>query len=190
MARIRLDRVTIVRSALVVIEKHSLEKLTLAAVAEHLGVGSPALYNHLENLEELQHEVAVHSADALASRLRDAALGQSGDDAIASLAQAYRAFAMDNGAQFASMLRPPKREGDDLAGALARVGEVFERVVAVGYELADETAVDLARSTWGAVHGFVVLEVIEGAFGPAPDNENSFDQLVGTLLAGIEASIE
>ena len=115
MTRPRLDRRRIVRSALVVIDRDSLDALTVAAVASELGVGSPALYNHLESLEELRYEVAIHTTVELTNTLRDAVLGHSGEIAITTLAHTYRAFAHRHPGRYASTLLPPKRLNDQLA---------------------------------------------------------------------------
>ena len=185
MARIRLDRVTIVRSALVVLERQPFDQLTLAAVADQLGVGSPALYNHLESLDELRYAVAVHSAEALVAALRDAAIGRSGPVALEAMARAYRDFAVDHPAQFASTLRSPRVDDDLLAEALGSVIDLFERVIASGFGLRAEKATHAARATVSALHGFVGLEVIERVFERGPDADASFEHVVAGLLASM-----
>ena len=182
--RSRLDRVSIVHSALVVIERESLDSLTLAAVAAELGVGSPALYNHVDNLEELRYEVALHTTVELTAALRDAVLGHSKDKAIATLAATYRAFAHQHPARYASTLLPPKRPDDLLAQANADLIDVFARVIAAGYGHDGHQAVHCARTARSAIHGFVSLEAVNG-FTDAADRNDSFDHLVATVTAGL-----
>jgi AcrR family transcriptional regulator len=184
MVRVRLDRVSIVHSALVVIDRGTLGSLTLAAVANELGVGSPALYNHLENLEELRYEIAIHTTHALTSGLRDAALGRSGGLAISALAHAYRRFAHEHPSRYASTLLPPKRPDDQLAQASAVLIDVFARVIAAGYDVEAERAVHCARTTRSAIHGFVSLEAVNG-FTDAADRDDSFEHLIATVTAGL-----
>lgn len=183
-SRPRLDRVRIVRSALVVIDRDSLAALTVAAVANELGVGSPALYNHLESLDELRYEVAIHTTVELTNALRDAALGHAGDDAIATLAHNYRDFAHRHPARYASTLLPPKRPDDLLAQATSALIEVFARVIAAGYGLSGRKAVHCARTTRSAIHGFVSLEAVNG-FTDAADRDDSFGHLITTVIAGL-----
>ena len=182
--RARLDRVSIIASALVVIDRGSLEALTLAAVANELGVGSPALYNHLDNVDELRYEVAIHATGELTSELRNAALGHAGDDAIAALAGAYRAFAHNNPARYASTLLPPKRSDDLLATANAELLDVFARIIAAGYGMSGHQAIHCARTARSAIHGFVSLEAVNGFTDPA-DRDDSFEHLIRTVTAGL-----
>lgn len=184
MARTRLDRVRIVRSALVVIDRDSLDALTVAAVANELGVGSPALYNHVDSLDELRYEVAIHTTVELTNALRDAALGHAGDEAIATLAHTYRAFAHRQPARYASLLLPPKRPDDQLALATAALIDVFARILAAGYGLTGRQAVHCARTARSAIHGFVSLEAVNG-FTNEADRDDSFAHLISTVLAGL-----
>lgn len=185
MVRPRLDRIAVVQSALVVIDRGSLEALTVAAVAQELNVGSPALYNHVDNLDDLRHEVAVHATRDLTNALRDAVLGHAGDDAIATMAHTYRDFAVRHPARYASTLLPPKRSDDDLARATGELIDIFARVIAAGYGLRGEAALHGARTTRSAIHGFVSLEAID-AFTTAGDTDASFEHLISTVIAGLK----
>ena len=184
MPRVRLSRITIVQSALGVIDRGSLDALTIAAVAGELGVGSPALYNHVANLEELRYEVAVHATVDLVNTLRDAVLGHAGDDAIRMLAHTYRRFAVEHPARYASTLLPPTRSDDQLTQATAAIIDLFARVIAAGYGLSDAEAVHAARTTRSAIHGFVSLEAID-AFSRPQDRDESFDRLIATVIDGV-----
>ncbi len=172
------------RSALVVIDRDSLGALTLAAVASELGVGSPALYNHLDNLEELRYELAIHTTVALTDDLRDQVLGLAGDEAIATLAHSYRSFANRHPSRYASTLLPPKRPDDQLALASANLIDLFAKVIVAGYQVSPERGLHCARTTRSAIHGFVSLEAING-FSNDADKDESFRHLIATVTAGI-----
>lgn len=172
------------RSALVLIDRESLDALTVAAVANELGVGSPALYNYLESFDELRYEIAIHTTMDLAANLRDAVLGHAGDNAVVALAHAYRAFALRHPARYASTLLPPKRPDDQLAQANALLIDVFARVIGAGYGLSGQAAVHCARTIRSAIHGFVSLEAVDGFTDPH-DRDDSFDHLIATVTAGL-----
>jgi TetR/AcrR family tetracycline transcriptional repressor len=57
--RNRLDRQTVVRSALLLLEKVGLDGLTLRRLARDLHVQAPALYWHFKNKQELLDEMAT-----------------------------------------------------------------------------------------------------------------------------------
>ena len=75
-------------------------------LAEALGVQTPSLYNHVDGLPGLRRELALLSARSLGQCLADAAIGRSGPEALAALAQAYRSFIRENPGLYAS--RPPR----------------------------------------------------------------------------------
>ncbi len=59
--------------------------VSLAALAERLGVKAPALYKHVYGIGDLQHRIATLAMTELGDALRDALQGKSGADAIGAL---------------------------------------------------------------------------------------------------------
>ena len=59
--------------------------VSLAALAERLGVKAPALYKHVDGIGDLQHRIATLAMTELGDALRDALQGKSGADAISAL---------------------------------------------------------------------------------------------------------
>lgn len=170
-------------TALTLVDRRSFDALSLSALASELGLRPSALYTYFDGLDGLRHAVAVQATVNLTDELRDAAVGLSGDDAVRALATTYRRFAVEHPGQYASTLLPPSRPDDDLARAMERLTDVFARVVA-GYGLEGDRAIHAARTGRSAIHGFVALEICHGFPHPA-DNDDSFDHLVETLLAGL-----
>ncbi len=179
--RVNLDEVTL--TAVLLIDRESLEALTLSAVAGELGVRPSALYTYFDSLDALRHAVAVRATINLTDDLRNAAVGQAGDDAMMALAHTYRGFAVDHPGQYAATLRPPIQPGDALAQATNSLTDVFARVIA-NYGHQGEDAVHAARAARSAIHGFVALEVGQGFHNPA-DRDTSFNHLVITVINGL-----
>lgn len=182
MPRQRVNLVEVTVTALSIVDRHSLDALSLTAVAGELGIRPSALYTYFANIEALRHAVAVQATTNLTARLRDAAVGRAGDDAIVAMASAYRAFATDHPGQFASTLAPLPVHHDDLAAAGAEQLELFARVMS-GYGHEGDAARHAARSVRSAIHGFVALEVCDGLGDDGLDA--SFDHLVDTVIAGL-----
>jgi AcrR family transcriptional regulator len=180
--RISLDEVTEV--ALLVVDRDTLDALSLASVAAGLGVRPSALYTYVDGLDALRYAVAVASTFQLTNTIRDAALGQAGDQAIAALAHAYRGFAIEYPGRYASTLLPPARRDDTLAKASNGLLDVFARVIATGYGSTGDNTVHAARATRSAIHGFVALEAGQG-FDDPTDRDASFDHLVAVIIAGL-----
>lgn len=58
--RAGLDRRTLVIAAAEIADHEGIEAVTLAALANKLGVRSPSLYNHINGLQELRTQLAIY----------------------------------------------------------------------------------------------------------------------------------
>jgi AcrR family transcriptional regulator len=156
-----------------------LSSLTLAALAERLGVRQPSLYKHITGTDGLRRSIALRAKDELAIVLGRAAVGRARGEAIAAMALAYRAWAHQHPGRYAAAQRAPVPGDIDDEIASASVTQVAFDVMA-GYELRDEDAVDAIRALRAALHGFVTLEAA-GGFGLPVDVDRSYDRLVAGL---------
>jgi AcrR family transcriptional regulator len=162
-----------------------LSNLTLAALAKRLDVRQPSLYKHIAGMDALQRSIAIRAKNELAGVLGRAAIGRARGDALAAMAHAYRAWALQHPGRYASAQRAPLPGDDDDAAASANVVQVAFDVMA-GFELNDDDAVDGIRALRAALHGFVALET-GGGFGLPVSIERSFDRLVAGLDAAFSA---
>jgi AcrR family transcriptional regulator len=160
-----------------------LTRLTLAELANRLGVRLPSLYKHVSGMDGLQRAMSVRAKLELAEVLGRSAVGRSGDDAVRSMAAAYRAWATEHPGRYAGTVRAalPGDEAEESAGAAA-TGIVLD--VIAGYHLAGADAVDAARAIRSALHGFITLEADHG-FGLPVDIDRSFGRLVDALCRGL-----
>jgi AcrR family transcriptional regulator len=178
-----LDAGRVVDAAATIADADGLPAVTLARVAGELGVRAPSLYNHVDGLPGLRRAVALLGVRELTAVLRDAAVGRSGEDALAATARAYRDYARTHPGRYAATVAAP---APDDAEHRAAAGETVEVVLAVlrGWDRTGDEAVHAARTFRSAVHGFVTLEAA-GGFGIPLDVDESFDRLVATLAAGL-----
>jgi len=187
MARKRgLTAEDVVSAAARLADRDGLERLTLKAVADELGIRSPSLYAHVEGLEGLRRLLAIEGARRLADALMSA--GQSGDEALAAFASATRAFSNAHPGLYDAAQEAVRPGTDD------EVYEALQEPVAViaavlrrrGHR--EEEIIPLIRSLRSSVHGFIQLER-HGGFGMPEDVDASFDLLVGVVVAGIGARL-
>ena len=181
MAKQRISLGLITSEALAVVDRHGFDALTLSNVADGLRVGPSALYTHVDGLDGLRYLVAVAATDNLATQVRNAAIGTSGDSALSAMGTAYRGFADEHPGQFASTLLPPRSSEDDLSKANQSLVDVFTLVYAA-MGLAPAESDLAARSTRSAIHGFLALEHVAGR-GPTHDAE--YEHLLATLQRGL-----
>ena len=182
MPRAGLDRARVVAAAASLADERGLAQLSLAAVAQELGVRTPSLYNHVASLDGLQHEVCLLALEELAGRLSAAAVGRSEAGALHALASAYRAYALEHPGRYAATLRSPAQD-EALAGASARVLGVVTDALR-GYGLEGDDEVDAVRALRAALHGWVSLEQA-GGFGLPRDVEQSFRRMLDRFDASL-----
>ncbi|MBD8101098.1 WHG domain-containing protein [Plantibacter sp. CFBP 8775] len=182
MPRAGLSRARVVDEAAELADEVGLEGLTLAALAERLGVRQPSLYKHLDSLAGLRRSISLQAKGELGDVLLRAAVGRSGADAITVMAGAYREWALEHPARYtaAQWIAGPEDE-EDAAASLGAI-QVISDVLAA-YELRGDDAIDAIRVFRSTLHGFVSLEAA-GSFGLDRDLDRSFDRLVrGFVIA-------
>jgi AcrR family transcriptional regulator len=166
-----------------VLEENPAADVTLAAVAESLGVRTPSLYKHVDGLPGLRRGVMIRAKKSLGSALAHAAIGRSRDDAIRSLSTAYRRWALDNPAQYPLTISVPDPGDDEDRSASEAALSVLLAVLA-GYDLRDDDGIDAARFLRSALHGFVSLET-SGSFKLAADLERSYAKLIESVVVSL-----
>ena len=143
----------------------------------------PSLYNHVAGLDGLRRDLALRGVSELGERIRDAAVGRAGADALAALAEAYRAYARERPGLYRALQRAPGPGDDELALAAARL---LQPVLAVlgGFGLEGDDVIHAARSLRSAMHGFVELERL-GGFGIDLDLDASYRFMIAAVSAGM-----
>ncbi len=173
----------VVDAAVELADKEGFERLSLARVADELGVRPPSLYEHVEGLGGLQQAMRLRGLEAMAAAFRRGATGRSRDDAVRSLADAFRSFAREHPALYEATVRSTER---DSAEVRAVAQEVLDVLFAVfdGYGIRGEQAVHAARYLRSVLHGFVSLERA-GGFGMPTELEASYQRIVKAVLANL-----
>jgi AcrR family transcriptional regulator len=183
----RLDRAVVARTAAALADAAGdVEHITLAQVAEKLGVRIPSLYNHVEGLAGLRREVALLGVRALTTQVQAAAIGRAGDDAVIAIAHAVRAFGQTHPGLYTASLRAVDPADQELSAAAQALLDVLLRALAA-YQLSETDALHAIRGLRSIVHGFVSLEAA-GGFGLPLDLDESFDRLVRGFVANLRSA--
>jgi len=184
--RAGLDRAAVVRAAAALADEEGLDELTLARLAERLGVRTPSLYNHIHGLPGLRRDLHLLGVRELAARLGRAAIGKAGDEAALALGQTYRAFVKERPGLYAATLRASRLSDPADAELAAAEQEGVDIVVAVlaPYGLRGDDAIHAVRALRSVAHGFASLEA-SGGFGLALDIDESFRRLIAMFTAGL-----
>ena len=155
----KLSRDVIVNAALAFLDREGWDALTINALAAQLGTKGPSLYNHVDSLEDLRRTVRMRVIDDILQMLSTVGAGRTRDDAVMTMASAYRSYAHHHPGRYSAFTRMPLG-GDDpeyTAASHAAAEPVIE--VLTSYGLAGEDAFYAALEFWAALHGFVLLEM-------------------------------
>lgn len=183
MPRAGLTRDRVADEAAVMADEVGLSKLTLAALADRLGVRQPSLYKHIDSMAGLHRDIAVAAKRDLGQVLARASVGRSGADAITSMSHAYRQWALRHPARYeASNLMPAPGDIEDEAVSIAAIQVITD--VLTAYHLDGDDAVDAVRAFRSTLHGFVSYETA-GAFAWNVDVDRSFERLVSGFIVAL-----
>lgn len=175
-----------VEAAAALADEEGFEDLSLARLAERLGVRKPSLYNHVAGLEGIRRELVLTGLRELGRVLSRATVGVSGEAAILALGQAYRTFVKEHPGLYAATVRSYRTyaPGDPALGAAE--GEALETVLTVlaSCGVRGERAVHAARGLRAVSHGFATLEAA-GGFGIPTDVDESFQRLLRAFVTGL-----
>lgn len=186
MPRAGLDAESVVDAAAELADREGLDKLTLAHLADRLGVRPPSLYAHVNGLADLRARVGARGVAEMSTAMSEAATGRAGREALRAVADVYRRFARVHPGLYAAMQRAPQDPDSDEAAAANRLVEVFAAVLR-GYGLEGDDAIHAIRLVRSALHGFVTLEN-EGAFRMPISLEETYRRLIAMLDRGLRAS--
>ena len=184
--RAGLDRTVVVEAAAVLADEEGFEKLSLARLADRLGVRKPSLYNHVAGLKGVRRELVLVGLRELGRALSQAAVGVSGEAAIFALGQAYRVFVKEHPGLYAATVRSYRlyAPGDpELAAAECEALETV-LVVLASYGVRGEGGIHAARGLRAVTHGFATLEAA-GGFGMPEDVDESFQRLLRAFVVGL-----
>jgi AcrR family transcriptional regulator len=187
VARAGLDRARVVGAAADIADAEGRDAVTLARVAAAFGVKSPSLYNHVAGRDDLLRGVALLGLSEIAAALREGAIGRSGAEGLLATAGAYRAYVLEHPGRYAAAAIAAPDPGDaDMLAAAAAVLDVLRGVLR-SWSLDEEETIHALRAFRSAIHGFASLEAA-GGFGIPVDLDASFERLVHTLAAGLDAA--
>ncbi|TGK95191.1 TetR/AcrR family transcriptional regulator [Leptospira brenneri] len=153
----------------------------LTSLSENLGIRTPSLYNHIQDLEDIRREMKRRSLQMLGDRLTLKTKNQNhSSDRVFEFLIAYRSFA-----KAYPQFYPLTVESAESDPELKPLGD---RILAICMEVfrlqtLDETSVHRIRILRSLLHGFIVLEEA-GGFGRKESVEESFKKITESLESG------
>ncbi|WP_078288446.1 TetR/AcrR family transcriptional regulator [Mycobacterium sp. D16R24] len=181
----RLNRDTVVNAALSFLDRAGWDALTINALAVELGTKGPSLYNHVDSLDDLRHEVRDRVLVEIVGMLHTVSSGRTSEDAILAMAGAYRSYAHHHPGRYAALTRMPFL--DDVNRPTIDARELAKPATeAIGvYGLDEDTAFHAGVELWAAMHGFVMLEMTGFMAGIEMDPDIAFTEMVHRFASGL-----
>ena len=87
MPRAGLGTASVTSAGADLADESGLDHLSMGLLAERLGVKTPSLYKHVDNIADLTHRIAVLSMTEVGDAVRDATQGRAGADALTAAAR-------------------------------------------------------------------------------------------------------
>lgn len=186
MPRAGLNTVEVVASGAELADEAGIGSVSLAALAERLGVKAPALYKHVDGLGDLQHRIATLAMTEFGDALRDALQGKSGANAIGALFTAIQSYIAEHPGRYLAATSAQFRGRDDpLLAATTRVIDSI-RAVLSGYGIQPDELDHAIRMLRCTIHGFTLLQAAN-AFHWSNDPDESIAWMIRFFDAGLTA---
>lgn len=183
MARAGLDQQTVLQAAIEIADQGGLDRLTLATLAQSLGVRTPSLYNHVNGLPALRNMLTIYGLKQLLQSLTRASAGKARDDAIRAVAKAYLAFAREHPGLYEATQRSRDWQDEEIRQAAQELLDLMAQIM-TSYGLENELMIHTVRGFRSLLHGFAALEH-QGGFGIPLDVDVSFGVIIDTFIKGI-----
>lgn len=187
MPRVGLNAAEVVAAGARLADEEGLQALTIAALAQRLGVKAPALYKHVDGIDDLRRRIATLAMVELADDLRGALQGKAGVSALRALFASLHAYVTSHPGRYAATTGQAFGEqGDELLVAATRVMESI-RAVLSGYGLAPDELDHAIRMLRCTLHGYALLDA-EGGFQWGIDPAVTMNWMIGFMDRGFEAA--
>lgn len=173
----------VVAAAAELADRSGWDQVTLGNVASQLGIKTPSLYNHVEGLPDLRQKLALHAVRLLKELLNDAAIGQSGKQALIEVGKSFVAFVQVHPGLYEAINRVTAPKPPEFEEASEQILALFIRLMQpLGLPI--EEAVHAVRGLRSMIHGFASLESM-GGFQMSEDLKESLSKSITYYLDGL-----
>ncbi|MGF0311797.1 TetR/AcrR family transcriptional regulator [Rhodococcus sp. IEGM1428] len=177
MPRAGLAPASVTEAAADLADEIGIDRMSMGLVAERLGVKTPSLYKHVDNLADLVHRVGVLAMNELGDTIRDATQGRAGRDALVAGTRAMRDYVVAHPGRYAAGNAAQITGPDDpLMAAANRVMDSWAAMLH-GYRIDPAQQTHALRMLRSLLHGFTTLETAH-SFQLGTDLDDSFDWMI------------
>ncbi len=180
MPRAGLGPAAVVAAGAALADEVGFADLTMAQLAERVGVRTPSLYKHIAGQDDLNRRIAALALTEAADAIGLSTRGYAGRDALAAAARAFRDFVLAHPGRYAATIGvAPTGPDDPVAVAGERLLGSFTAVLR-GYPIGPDDMDHALRTLRSVFHGFATLQSADG-FQWSADVDDSFEWLITVL---------
>ncbi len=179
-ARVGIDLGDIIDAATRLADRDGVESVTLASVANEVGVQASSLYHYVDGVAGLKRKLSLRGMVRLADGILAATSGLARDDAVWAISTAIRDLSKSHPGLYAATIAPAAIDDVELTEAGDRLFQTIRSALR-GYELVGDEAYHLIRGIRTAIHGFVITEMNRG-FRYGAEVEETFKRVVATQI--------
>ena len=184
MPRAGLSSQDVVAAAAELADETGYQELTMGQVAQRLGIRTPSLYKHVNDLADLRRRVATQAVTELGEAVRDALQGRSGLDALTAMLTTIRAYVTAHPGRYAATTGQQLTGRDDpLVTATSRLLGSIAAMLR-GYGIGDTEMDHAIRTLRCTIHGYAALQAADG-FQWSADPDETFDWMIRFLDRGL-----
>lgn len=179
-----LNQQIVVEEAGKMIEEMGSEKFSMRLLADRLGVKTASLYTHVGSMEELYTQIGLEALKKQQEYQLEAIAGKDRDEAVESLALAYRRFGKEHRELYRFIMSMPYGFARTLQTAASVIVEPSMKVLAA-YNIDEKQRMHWQRVLRSTMHGFISHEE-NGYFSHYPaDIEESYHLAIECILDGL-----
>lgn len=186
MPRAGLNTTEVVAAGADLADESGIEAVNFVTLAGRLGVKAPALYKHVEDINDLKGRIATLAMTELGDAIGDALQGRSGADAIKALFTAVQSYIATHPGRYSATTTAKLQGPDDpLFAATTRVINSV-RAGLSGYGIPPGDLDHAIRVLRFMIHGYALLQAAN-AFQWENNPEESVAWMIRFVDAGLNA---
>ncbi|GAA5114018.1 TetR-like C-terminal domain-containing protein [Alloalcanivorax gelatiniphagus] len=186
MPRAGLTTARVAEAAARLADEVGLDRVTLAALAQHFGVAAPSLYTHVRSQADVRVQVALLALEETADLVAASLAGVSGRAALAAVGGVWRSYAVAHPGRYAATRLA--LDGETAAASAGPRHAELARAALRGYALDEPDVTHAVRLLGATFHGYAALDAA-GAFGHGPAHAPTSDESWERVLDGLHATL-
>lgn len=179
----RLNKMNVLQTAAELADKNGLNNVSLKSVAETLGIKTPSLYNHVENLDDLLRQVAHMGMKEMNDRMYQAAIGSIGENAIKKVGIEYLSYMIEHPGIYETIQWATWHGTEETGKIFSSYEELIGKLI-LSCDIQAKYIDEVTNLITGFLHGYTTLQLRYAFSNPEKVKQQISDGL-GVVLKGI-----